>query len=71
MRHFFGALAFIGVYMLGFFVYFVATDSYPNGQLNPAAYGPFSGWLAIAMVVSVWYTYGDPPFPHPVGHGQT
>lgn len=56
MRHFFGALAFIGVFALGFFVYFTATDVYPNGQLNPAAYGPFSGWLAAVMAVSVWYS---------------
>jgi len=56
MRHFFGAVAFIGVYGLGFLVYFVASDEFPNGQLNPAAYGPFSGWLAIAMAVSVWYS---------------
>lgn len=59
MRHFFGAIAFILVYFLGFFVYFVATDEYPKGQLNPAAYGPFSAWLAVAMAVSVWYSaYG-------------
>jgi Na+/melibiose symporter-like transporter len=56
MRHFFGALSFIGVYLLGFFVYFTATADYPKGQLNPAAYGPFSGWLAVAMAVSVWYS---------------
>ncbi len=56
MRHTFGAVSFILVFYLGFFVYFAATDAYPNGQLNPAAYGPFSGWLALAMAVSVWYS---------------
>lgn len=56
MRHFFGAIAFILVYVLGFFVYFVATDEYPNGQLNPAAYPPFSAWLGLAMALSVWYS---------------
>lgn len=55
-RHSFGALAFIGVFLLGFLVYFVPTQNYPNGQLNPQAYGPFIGWLAIAMVLSVWYS---------------
>lgn len=55
-RHSFGALSFIGVFLLGFLVYFVPTNQYPNGQLNPEAYGPFTGWLAIAMVLSVWYS---------------
>ncbi len=55
-RHFFGAIAYVSVFVLGFLVYFSATAEYPNGQLNPAAYGPFSGWLALAMVVSVWYS---------------
>src|SRR5690606_6830085 len=39
IRHFFGAVAFIGVFVLGFFVYFVPTEAYPNGQLDPSAYG--------------------------------
>ncbi len=56
MRHFFGAIAFILVFVLGFFVYFAASPEFPNGQLNPAAYGPFSGWLAAAMALSVWYS---------------
>lgn len=55
-RHSFGALSFIGVFLLGFLVYFVPTPEYPNGQLNPAAYGGFIGWLAVAMVLSVWYS---------------
>ena len=55
-RHSFGALSFIGVFLLGFLVFFVPTADYPNGQLNPQAYGPFTGWLAIAMVLSVWYS---------------
>lgn len=55
-RHSFGAVAFIGVFLLGFLVYFVPTADYPNGQLNPGAYGGFTGWLAIAMVLSVWYS---------------
>lgn len=58
-RHFFGAIAFIGVFALAFLVYFVPTPDYPNGQLNPAAYGPLTGWLSLAMVVTIWYSaYG-------------
>ena len=56
MRHFFGAVAFLLVTFLGFLVYFVGTDEYPNGQLDPAAYGPFSTWLSLAMALSVWYS---------------
>src|SRR5690606_11046448 len=56
MRHFFGAVAFIGVFVLGFFVYFVPTEAYPNGQLDPSAYGRFSAWLALAMTVTVLYS---------------
>lgn len=56
MRHFFGAVAFILVYILGFFVFFIASDEYPNGQLNPAAYPPFSAWLGLIMAVTVWYS---------------
>ena len=55
-RHFFGAIAYIGVFVLGFLIYFVPTEEYPNGQLNPQAYGPFTGWLALAMTLSVWYS---------------
>jgi len=55
-RHFFGAVAFVGVFALAFLVYFVATPEYPNGQLNPAAYGPLTGWLSLAMVLTIWYS---------------
>lgn len=56
MRHFFGALAYIFVIVLGFIVYFAPTQEYPNGQLNPAAYGPFSSWLALVVSLSVLYS---------------
>ena len=56
MRHFFGAVAFILVVGLGFLVYFVGTEEYPNGQMNPAAYQPFSTWLAVLMTITVWYS---------------
>lgn len=55
-RHFFGAISFIGVFALGFLVYFAPTADYPNGQLNPNAYGPFTGWLSLAMVLTIWYS---------------
>ncbi len=56
MRHFFGAIAFIAVFLLGFFVYFRPTAEYAQGQLNPAAYGPFSILLGVLMALSVWYS---------------
>ncbi|MFK7916099.1 MAG: MFS transporter [Pseudomonadales bacterium] len=56
MRHFFGAIAFILVCGLGFLVYFVGTPEYPNGQMNPAAYQPFSAWLGGLMALTVWYS---------------
>ncbi|MCR9279938.1 MAG: MFS transporter [Pseudomonadaceae bacterium] len=56
MRHFFGAIAYIFVIVLGFIVYFAPTEGYPNGQLNPAAYGPFSSWLAVVVTLSVLYS---------------
>ena len=55
-RNFFGAIAFVGVFALAFLVYFVPTDDYPNGQLNPAAYGSLTGWLSLAMVLTIWYS---------------
>lgn len=55
-RHFFGAVAFVGVFALAFLVYFVPTPEYPNGQLNPTAYGPLTAWLSLAMVLTIWYS---------------
>lgn len=52
-RNVFGAVGYIVVYALGFGIFFVASDTYPNGQLNRAAYPPFTGILAAFMFTSV------------------
>lgn len=56
LRHFFGAIAFIMVFLLGFGVYFQPTPEYESGQLNPGAYGPFSLLLGALITASVWYS---------------
>ena len=53
IRHFFGAVAFIGVYALGFGHYFSPSEEFPNGQTNPQAYPPFALVLSVLMSVSV------------------
>ena len=56
IRHFFGALAFIGVFALGFGHYFSPSAEFPNGQTNPEAYPPFALVLSVLMVASVFAT---------------
>lgn len=56
IRHFFGALAFIGVFALGFGHYFSPSAEFPNGQTNPEAYPPFALVLSLLMAVSVLAT---------------
>ncbi len=56
IRHFFGAVGFIIVFVAGFGVYFAPTEAYPNGQLNPAAYPPFALSLAVIMSVTILIT---------------
>ena len=56
IRHFFGAVGFILVYVLGFGVYFAATPEFPRGQLNAAAYPPFAVTLAFIIIASVLIT---------------
>jgi Na+/melibiose symporter-like transporter len=34
--------------------FFRATDLYPNGQLNPAAYGAFAATFAVVLVIGIW-----------------
>ncbi|MEM7078243.1 MAG: MFS transporter [Pseudomonadota bacterium] len=52
-RNAFGAVGYLIVYTLGFGVFFVATEEFPNGQLNRAAYPDFTLILAAIMSVSV------------------
>ena len=46
-----GLLAYSGVLYLAFSVFFSASDGYPAGQENPAAYAPFGAVAAIALMV--------------------
>lgn len=52
-KQFFGAVGYICVFVLGFVVFFAPTKEHPNGQLNPAAYEPFTAWLALLIVLSI------------------
>ncbi|NKB98741.1 MAG: hypothetical protein GKR90_09655 [Pseudomonadales bacterium] len=53
IRNAFGAVGYILVYALGFGIFFVASEEFPNGQLNKDAYPPFTILLALLMLVSV------------------
>jgi Na+/melibiose symporter-like transporter len=46
-----GSLASVA---LAFLVFFIATDEYPNGQLNRDAYPPFALALSALMVITIW-----------------
>ena len=46
-----GLLAYLGVLYLAFSVFFSATEAFPVGQENPAAYAPFGAAAAIALMV--------------------
>ena len=35
-------------------LFFYATDAYPNGQLNPAAYPAFAGAAFFALIIGIW-----------------
>lgn len=56
IRHFFGAVGFIVVFIVGFGVYFAPSAEYANGQLDAAAYPPFATVLALIMVASILIT---------------
>jgi len=53
LRNIAGSAGSILVYVLGFGVFFAATEAFPNGQLNQQAYQPFTLILAACMFVSV------------------
>jgi len=58
-RQAFGSLGMLLAYGIGFGVYFKASESFANGQLDPAAYLPFSGVLAVIMgLVILLSTHG-------------
>ena len=52
-RTFFLITSMSAVVPLSFWLFFGASDAYPNGQLDPAAYGPFALTLAILIVFAI------------------
>ncbi len=40
--------------ILAFRVFFVESEDYVNGQLNPLAYSPYALTLCVLMVISIW-----------------
>ena len=55
-RHFFGALGFVLVFVLGFGYFFSPSPEFPNGQTNPEAYPPFIFLLAIIASSAILIT---------------
>ena len=56
IRHFFGALGFILVFVLGFGYFFTPSPEFPNGQTNPAAYPPFAFVLSVLVMAAILTT---------------
>jgi len=52
-RTFFLITSMSAVVPLSFWLFFGASEAYPNGQLDPAAYGPFAFTLAILMLFAI------------------
>jgi Na+/melibiose symporter-like transporter len=52
-RYLFGSLGGLGITLLALGVFFHATPRYPQGQLNPAGYVPYSICAAIVMVIAI------------------
>jgi len=63
IRMLFAAFGGMLVYVIGFQVFFRASDEFANGQLNPAAYPPFallfSVLMAAAILISAFGTQKD------------
>jgi GPH family glycoside/pentoside/hexuronide:cation symporter len=59
LRHTFGAIGLMMVYVLGFGVFFAPSADFPNGQTDPSAYPPFAMWLGLIMTITIFMTaYG-------------
>jgi len=54
LRSLMGSVGTLLVFLLGLQGYFKATDVYPNGQLNPAAYPIFGATFAMIICAGVW-----------------
>lgn len=52
-RQVFSTLGSLFVILAGFTVYFVSSESYPNGQFDVTQYRPFALTMAIVMAVSI------------------
>jgi len=71
----FGTLGGLIAVALAFLVFFAASEEFPNGQLNGAAYTPFALTLSALMVVTIWLsawgTRKQIPFlPQPIGEAE-
>ena len=67
-----GSLAVIG---LGIYYFFPASDTYPNGLLNPAGYPAFAVFSSFLMCLTIWYSaWGTrkqiPRLPAPPEHPE-
>ena len=56
VRLVFNIVGMMAVYGLGLGFFFAASEAFPNGQLNTAAYPLFAGWFAIITVISALVT---------------
>lgn len=80
-RTFFVISSMSAVVPLSFWLFFGASDRYPNGQLDPAAYGPFAFVLAVVIALAILgsgiATHGRIPYlpipsrtPEPLSFGR-
>jgi glycoside/pentoside/hexuronide:cation symporter, GPH family len=58
-RQFFTTVGGLAATVIGFWIFFVPTDEFRNGQLNEAAYAPYAAALAVLMAITIfWSAYG-------------
>ncbi len=55
-RMVFNSVGALTVYGLGFGVFFAASEAFPNGQLNPDAYPPYTAILGVGMCIAILVT---------------
>jgi glycoside/pentoside/hexuronide:cation symporter, GPH family len=70
-RVFFGNVGALAAVYVGFWLFFVPTPEFENGQLNAAAYGPFALTVAVLMALTIaWCAAGtrslSPNLPAPL-----
>ncbi len=58
VRSLMGSVGMLLVMILGMRGFFRATELYPNGQLNPEAYGAFAATFAVILVLGIWVSAG-------------